>query len=71
VLAALVAPLVALFVVNIVFPFLAEGVFFAGLRAVDPARADALAEGVGGHGLHDVGRRAACAACSTTSGARC
>lgn len=47
VLAALVAPLVALFVVNIVFPFLAEGVFFAGLRAVDPARAAALEQASG------------------------
>lgn len=49
VLAAMVAPLVALFVVNIVFPFLSEGVFFAGLRAVDPGRADELekASGVG------------------------
>jgi len=50
VLSALVAPLVALFVVNIVFPFLAEGVFFAGLRAVDPARADAL-QGAAGTGF--------------------
>lgn len=47
VLAALVAPLIALFVVNIVFPFLAEGVFFAGLRAVDPARAESLAKEAG------------------------
>ncbi|MBL9104387.1 MAG: EI24 domain-containing protein [Myxococcales bacterium] len=47
VLAAVVAPLLALFVVNIVFPFLAEGVFFAGLRAVDPARAESLAQAAG------------------------
>jgi len=42
-LTMLAAPLLALFVVNIVFPFLGEGVFLAGLRAVDPARADELA----------------------------
>jgi hypothetical protein len=36
-LAVLAAPLLALFAVNIVFPFLGEDVFFAGLRAVDPA----------------------------------
>lgn len=47
VLSAVVAPLLALFVVNIVFPFLAEGVFFAGLRAVDPARAEALEKATG------------------------
>lgn len=39
----LVAPLLALFLVNIVLPFLGEDVFLAGLRAVDPARADELA----------------------------
>ena len=42
-LAVLAAPLLALFAVNIVFPFLGEDVFLAGLRAVDPARADELA----------------------------
>jgi len=49
VLTLLAAPLLALFVVNIVFPFLGEDVFLAGLRAVDPARADELAaaEGTG------------------------
>lgn len=47
VLAVFVAPLLALFIVNIVFPFLAEGVFFAGLRVVDPARAEALASASG------------------------
>lgn len=49
VLAMLAAPLLALFVVNIVFPFLGERVFMAGLRVVDPARADELmaAEGLG------------------------
>lgn len=46
-LAVIAAPLVALFVVNIVFPQFAEGVFFAGLRAVDPARAEALAGAAG------------------------
>lgn len=48
-LAMLAAPLLALFVVNIVFPFLGERVFMAGLRVVDPARADELmaAEGLG------------------------
>ncbi len=48
-LATLAAPLLALFVVNIVFPFLGERVFMAGLRVVDPARADELmaAEGLG------------------------
>lgn len=45
----LAAPVLALFIVNIVFPFLGEDVFLAGLRAVDPARADELAaaEGAG------------------------
>lgn len=38
----LVAPVVALFVVNAVFPFLGERVFFAGMRQVAPARADEL-----------------------------
>lgn len=47
-LAAIAAPLVALFLVNIGLPFLAESVFLAGLRAVDPARADALAAAAGG-----------------------
>jgi CysZ protein len=49
ILATLAAPLLALFVVNIVFPFLGERVFMAGLRVVDPARADELmaAEGLG------------------------
>lgn len=47
--AMMAAPLLALFVVNIVFPFLGERVFMAGLRVVDPARADELAaaEGLG------------------------
>ena len=49
VLALMASPLLALFIVNIVFPFLGEDVFLAGLRAVDPARADELvaAKGAG------------------------
>lgn len=39
----LVAPIVALFVVNALFPFLGERVFFAGMRQIAPARADELA----------------------------
>lgn len=48
-LTLLAAPLLALFAVNIMLPFLGEDVFLAGLRAVDPARADELAaaRGVG------------------------
>jgi len=46
-LTLLAAPLLALFIVNIVFPFLGEDVFFAGLRAVDPARAEELAAAPG------------------------
>jgi len=46
-LTLLAAPLLALFIVNIVFPFLGEDVFLAGLRAVDPARADELAAAKG------------------------
>lgn len=48
-LTLMAAPMLALFIVNIVFPFLGEEVFLAGLRAVDPARADELAaaEGAG------------------------
>ncbi|HWB77116.1 MAG TPA: EI24 domain-containing protein [Nannocystaceae bacterium] len=38
----LVAPIVALFVVNGLFPFLGERVFFAGMRQIAPARADEL-----------------------------
>jgi uncharacterized protein involved in cysteine biosynthesis len=43
----LVAPLLGLFVVNTAFPFLAEGVFFAALRQVAPARAAELAAAPG------------------------
>ncbi len=39
----LAAPIIAMFVSNMFFPFLAERVFLAGMRAVDPARADELA----------------------------
>lgn len=39
----LVAPIVAMFVINIAFPFLGDRVFLAGMRQVAPARADALA----------------------------
>ena len=38
----LVAPIVALFVINALFPFLGQRVFFAGLRQLAPARADEL-----------------------------
>lgn len=43
----LVAPVVAMFVINVAFPFLGEGVFFAGMRQVAPARAAALAAAPG------------------------
>ena len=36
-------PLLAVFVVNIAFPFFNQGVFMAGLKLLDPARAEALA----------------------------
>ncbi|MBC8069312.1 MAG: EI24 domain-containing protein [Deltaproteobacteria bacterium] len=39
----LVAPVLAMFVVNLLFPFLGERVFLAGLRQLAPARADHLA----------------------------
>lgn len=39
----LAAPIIALFTVNTVAPLLGERVFLAGLRAVNPARADELA----------------------------
>ena len=39
----LAAPVLAMFVSNMFFPFLAERVYLAGMRAVDPARADELA----------------------------
>jgi len=41
-IALIATPMLGLFTVNIVFPMLAEDVFFAGLRVVDPARAAAL-----------------------------
>ena len=40
--ALLIGPLVAIFLVNIAFPMFNKGVFLAGLRLVDPERADAL-----------------------------
>ena len=46
-LVLMASPLLALFIVNIVLPFLGEDVFLAGLRAVDPARADELAAAKG------------------------
>ncbi len=46
-LAMMAAPLLALFIVNIVFPFLGERVFMAALRMVDPARAQELEAGKG------------------------
>ena len=39
----LIGPLLAIFTVNILFPVFNRDVFLAGLRAVDPQRADALA----------------------------
>ena len=39
----LVAPVLALFTTNTLFPILGERVFLAGVRVVDPARADQLA----------------------------
>ncbi len=47
VVAALAAPMLALFVVNIVFPFLGEGVMMAAVRAEDPDKAEALAAAPG------------------------
>ncbi|WAS94445.1 EI24 domain-containing protein [Nannocystis punicea] len=41
-LALVAAPMLAYFVVSIGFPFLADGVFMAGVRAVDPALATRL-----------------------------
>ena len=41
-LVLLIAPVLAMFVVNTLFPLLGERVFLAGVRAVDPARAEAL-----------------------------
>jgi CysZ protein len=38
----LIAPLLAIFTLNIVFPFFSQGVFLAALRALDPERAAAL-----------------------------
>ena len=42
VIVALAAPIIALFVVNLVFPMFAEAVFFAGLRHIDRGRAQDL-----------------------------
>lgn len=49
-LAMMAAPLLSLFIVNIVFPFLGERVFMAGLKCVDPSRAAEL-EAAGGTGF--------------------
>lgn len=43
IIVVLVGPVLALFTANIAFPILGERVFLAGVRAVDPARADELA----------------------------
>jgi uncharacterized protein involved in cysteine biosynthesis len=43
----LIAPVFALFSINLMFPLLSERVFLAGMRAVDPARADGLAAKAG------------------------
>ncbi len=43
VIVALVCPILALFITNILFPVLGERVFLAGVRAVSPERADQLA----------------------------
>jgi uncharacterized protein involved in cysteine biosynthesis len=45
--ALVAAPMLSFFAVSIGFPFLADGVFMAGLRAADPARAAALERGEG------------------------
>jgi uncharacterized protein involved in cysteine biosynthesis len=42
----LVSPLLAIFTLNVVMPLLNEGPFLAGMRALDPARAQRLREGV-------------------------
>ena len=42
VIAALAAPLLAFLVIGILFPVFAEALFFAGLRRLDPGRAQAL-----------------------------
>ena len=42
-LSLILGPLMAIFIANIAFPLLNVGVFLAGLRAVDPERAEALA----------------------------
>ncbi|MCB9569797.1 MAG: EI24 domain-containing protein, partial [Myxococcales bacterium] len=45
--ALLAAPLLALILVNALFPFLGERAFLGAVRALDPARADALAAAEG------------------------
>lgn len=47
VLVLVIGPLVALLTMNVVFPFFSEPMFMAGLRAVDPERADRVAAGPG------------------------
>lgn len=47
VLILVVAPLIAILVMNVAFPFFNEPVFMAGLRAQDPERADRVAAGPG------------------------
>ena len=49
-LAMMAAPLMSLFIVNMVLPFLGERVFMAGLKLVDPGRAAEL-EAAGGIGF--------------------
>jgi len=46
-LAVMAAPLLSLFIVNIVFPFLGERVFMAGLKCVEPGRAAELEASAG------------------------
>lgn len=38
----LIVPILAILLVNLIFPFFNQGIFLAGLRAVDPERAAAL-----------------------------
>ncbi len=46
-LVLLVAPIIALFAINVAFPFLGERVFLAGMRQLAPERAAALAAAPG------------------------
>ncbi len=46
-LVLLIGPLLAIFTINIAFPFFNEGIFMAALRSQDPARAERVAAGRG------------------------